>query len=531
MQTLHDDDAEIVSILRDLVSSEAGRRAVMGLKDDCDRSECMLNLIEKVRSPRTTVTIPDLLQVLCDTGTHWPIMCGLSIDSKPGPRDHARGEALKQILQRLNVRLSETSLRLPQSVHITGVTILGREPIACGAFADIYMGEYRGNRVAVKRLRGSPSRDHEQLGTRARVRAEGLHCLYNSQLTEHLQKLYREISLCKGLEHPNIIPFFGVNRGVFDANAICIVTLWAEHSGVAQYVESRRVSTDEICRLVRFPSSSRQLSLIQYWQLYETAKGLSYLHKQNVVHGDLHGVSQQKPYLFRADNAPHSAIFWSTMTTRSGWPISEWLISQMRPLQAAVQRDQDCLGGRSLRPSNLKNMACRAYASREKRTSSILQECAGRYETIESRQECDPDCLQIHDGCSPFAHLTPVRAVLEIRGGRRPVRLDARRPIRSAIWQIMEECWREHPQSRPNATHVLKELGVLVPRSPAARSPPKYKSASLPVYASTVRESSAMARADISPPLYSSYVFNLPVTMLVKFMVCLPELNPSHHYV
>ena len=108
--------------------------------------------------------------MLHDTAIYWPIMCGLSARDKPTPHDHACGETLKQKLQRLNVRLSEASLQLPHSVHITGVTVLEREPIACGGFADIYLGEYRGNRVAIKRLRPSSSQDNEQLGTRAKVR-------------------------------------------------------------------------------------------------------------------------------------------------------------------------------------------------------------------------------------------------------------------------------------------------------------------------------------------------------------------------
>lgn len=97
------------------------------------------------------------------------MMCGLSTNERPTPEEHARGESFKQKLQRLNVRFSEASLNLSQSVHIQGVAILEPEAVAHGAFADIYLGDYRGHRVAVKRLRATSHRHADQLGNIASV--------------------------------------------------------------------------------------------------------------------------------------------------------------------------------------------------------------------------------------------------------------------------------------------------------------------------------------------------------------------------
>ena len=53
LQAIRQDDMAIVETLKNLISSESGRHAVMTLKDDAGKSESILNLIDKVcRDPR-----------------------------------------------------------------------------------------------------------------------------------------------------------------------------------------------------------------------------------------------------------------------------------------------------------------------------------------------------------------------------------------------------------------------------------------------------------------------------------------------
>jgi len=56
-------------------------------------------------------------------------------------------------VHRLLVKLSEASDTLPSSLFIKGIKLLENNAEYGGGFADIFRAEYRGERVALKRLR------------------------------------------------------------------------------------------------------------------------------------------------------------------------------------------------------------------------------------------------------------------------------------------------------------------------------------------------------------------------------------------
>lgn len=56
-------------------------------------------------------------------------------------------------LRRLLLRLALKYDQLPSGIHISGVTCACTESIVCGGFADIFKGVYKGEVVALKRLR------------------------------------------------------------------------------------------------------------------------------------------------------------------------------------------------------------------------------------------------------------------------------------------------------------------------------------------------------------------------------------------
>jgi hypothetical protein len=51
------------------------------------------------------------------------------------------------------VKLSEVSNILPSGLSVKGVTLLEKHPKFGGGFADIFRASYRGNEVALKRMR------------------------------------------------------------------------------------------------------------------------------------------------------------------------------------------------------------------------------------------------------------------------------------------------------------------------------------------------------------------------------------------
>ncbi|EIN06694.1 kinase-like protein [Punctularia strigosozonata HHB-11173 SS5] len=116
-----------------------------------------------------------------------------------------------------------------------------------GGFADIFLGQRRGGKVVLKRLRA-----HNADGT------DPSH-----------QMLYREAAIWAQLKHPNVLPFHGVDRVTIPTRP-AIVLPWKCNGNLLNYIQKQRCTGMEINAL-----------------LLDVATGLSYLHDQAVIHADL----------------------------------------------------------------------------------------------------------------------------------------------------------------------------------------------------------------------------------------------------
>ena len=59
----------------------------------------------------------------------------------------------RDFIRRLMNKLSVRSGKLPTSLFLKKVTCLQAEPCNVGAFSDIFVGQYEGQQVALKRVR------------------------------------------------------------------------------------------------------------------------------------------------------------------------------------------------------------------------------------------------------------------------------------------------------------------------------------------------------------------------------------------
>lgn len=91
-----------------------------------------------------------------------------------------------------------------------------------------------------------------------------------------------------------------------------------------------------------------------------------------------------------------------------------------------------------------------------------------------------------------------MQAVIEISKGVRPLRENAKKDISQPLWEIMEDCWQDHPDRRPLAREVLASLEILAPPKR-----PQNKSLSLPVLptATTLLPVSKHIRRTASQPV------------------------------
>ncbi|KAL0577836.1 hypothetical protein V5O48_004164, partial [Marasmius crinis-equi] len=141
---------------------------------------------------------------------------------------------------------------LPDSLILNEIELVGctlGRPIGGGGFSDIYKGNHRGKVVCLKLLRTFTFEDQNQ--TRSNI-----------------DKLCGEALLWTQLDHPNVLPFYGVNTELFGRLSFCLVSPWMSNGSVTQYLASNP-GHDKL-RVIR-----------------EVAEGIAYLHSRQIIHGDI----------------------------------------------------------------------------------------------------------------------------------------------------------------------------------------------------------------------------------------------------
>ncbi|KAF9644348.1 kinase-like protein [Thelephora ganbajun] len=141
-------------------------------------------------------------------------------------------------------RVCNTCEILPKSYAISNTLLrTDTQPVASGAFADIYEGTLDGSRICVKQAR-----------------------IYSKDDPQGVQSLfYQEAIVWKYLIHPNVVPFRGITT-----TPLQLVSNWMPGGDLTDYIN-------------KHPDVDR-LGL-----LGDVVRGLRYLHSRNVVHGDLKG--------------------------------------------------------------------------------------------------------------------------------------------------------------------------------------------------------------------------------------------------
>ncbi|KZT21085.1 kinase-like protein [Neolentinus lepideus HHB14362 ss-1] len=141
--------------------------------------------------------------------------------------------------------------------NLTGKLVpVSRYHFACGLHCDLWQAfDESGQVVVVKAVRTS----------------------WNSpeQLCKMKRRILREISILSALKrHPNIVPFLGVTYGFGRAEIPAPVCLFYKDGDIVEYLKRIPVPICDRFKLIS-----------------QVAAGLSYLHRNGIVHGDIKGVN------------------------------------------------------------------------------------------------------------------------------------------------------------------------------------------------------------------------------------------------
>ncbi|KAG6835373.1 hypothetical protein H0H93_002059 [Arthromyces matolae] len=305
-------------------------------------------------------------------------------------------------------RLSAKTELYPLRYILDGpLKLVEDHPVNAGRFADIYRANFRGEVICLKVVR-----------------------VFDSSLVQHMAKIYaREAIIWGQLSHPNLLPFCGLY--MFQSK-LAFVAPWAANGNLTDY-------------LARVPDANRVLLCA------DMSDGIEYLHANEVVHGDLKGVStsEMTPQQLNVlvDGSGRACLSDFGLSGVSDKDIVRW----------ATQSSTSSKGGTT------------RWQAPELHDPDVLQ--------MHNTKESDifawaSTCYEVFTGNPPFFEVQRETAVafMILRGDipTRPLKdiCWKDRGLTESIWELLKDCWKTKPSERPNITSVKSRLGPAKPLDP-----------------------------------------------------------------
>ncbi|KAJ7113402.1 kinase-like domain-containing protein, partial [Mycena epipterygia] len=235
---------------------------------------------------------------------------------------------------------------------------------------------------------------------RQNVSVKVMRLFEDSDIEAVLKAFGREAVIWRQLSHPNLLPFFGV---YYLDKRLCLVSPWMENGNILKFLSKESHKID-------------RLSLI-----LDVALGLEYLHENHVVHGDLKALNILVTPSHRACIADFGlSSITDAMTVR----FTHSTVS-VRGGTARYQAPELFRGEKTHLGSDVYAFACVSY--------------------------------EILTGKVPFHEFPNDMAVMfHVLGGKRPLqpRPCSGTTARESLWELLQECWQEKPDTRPTAVEI-----------------------------------------------------------------------------
>ncbi|KAH7871132.1 uncharacterized protein C8R40DRAFT_1122895 [Lentinula edodes] len=240
------------------------------------------------------------------------------------------------------------------------------------------------------------------------------------------RRLARELDVWKQLNHPNILPLYGITSGFGPYDSL--VCPWMENGSVSRYME----------KWGDILSMTDRLQL-----LCEVAEGLCYLHSRGIVHGDLTGSN------ILIDDNKHACL------------CDFGLSSIVNEYQGASSTHSTISG--AIRWADATLFMAQAAQSEMEEPSDEQQGIMPMLTAKSDIYSFGSVTLEILSGRIPYHYIrSDAQVIFELAQGRKP-----RRPNASFItdsqWKfISTRCWHDVPDLRPDAEEVVNTMRRLL---------------------------------------------------------------------
>ncbi|KAF9259830.1 kinase-like protein [Marasmius fiardii PR-910] len=266
---------------------------------------------------------------------------------------------------------------------IQDVEKVGDYAVGGGTFADVWKGKVREVTVCLKVVR-----------------------VYQTSNVEQLVKEFMvEAIVWQYLKHPNLLPFLGMYYLDKARTQLCLVSLWMEKGNLFRYLKS----TPTEC-------------------VYDVASGLSYLHNEKIVRGDLKGLNV---LITPDERACTGDLGLSRVAEAYALTLPASIASQSKGT------------ARYLSPELLMPDQ-----------SSTSTRCSDVYAFA-----CV--CYEIFTGNVPFYGLNDFMVVVAVLEKKRPPRPESMALLNDGMWNVMVECWDADPSKRPVAEEIFVRVAEL----------------------------------------------------------------------
>ena len=282
-------------------------------------------------------------------------------------------------------------------VNLDEISISG--VVGEGSFSEVYRGKWRGSDVAVKKLNLSKS-----------IRASTKDSDEMNQMHAIVHSFRREISIMKELDHPNILSFVGC---VFSREVQVIVTEFMLFASIVDFMGQRGE--------IQYNASLRDRFA------HDVANGMTYLHSLNILQRDL-----------KAENIL----------------VDESLTAKIADFGLACHTEE------VQHSENLRALECMGsplYAAPEviRKEDMAVSKMSDVYSFGIVMWELLSEDL-------PFRDIPLVQVpFLVAEKGVRPSISSLDRDESPEYFEIMESCWSENPEERPDFVEISARLKTM----------------------------------------------------------------------
>ncbi|KAG6908758.1 hypothetical protein DXG01_003370 [Tephrocybe rancida] len=321
------------------------------------------------------------------------------LDVVEGPSQEFRRELIVA-----TQRLAGKSGMYPVCYELNGITNISPFSENAGAFADIFKGVFSGRPVCLKALRMSKAIDMQQF----------------------LKACSKEAILWSQLDHPNLLPFYGIYRF---RNGLSLVSPWMEHGDINIYLQRHRTADRVLLAS-------------------DVIQGLKFLHENDIIHGDLKGAN------ILVDDSERACVADFGLSSVSDSNIPAFTSHSSAASKGGSARWQ----APELVDPESGNDAHNTVESDVYAYSSVL------YEIFVAK----PPLYQ-------YSRDTTVS--FKVMNGERPTRPKEGSSswedwgLTEDIWTLMKQCWLANPKERPAVGDIIRQLrpGVRKDTRPAKR--------------------------------------------------------------